>query len=311
VVTESIKQELMMKRGLLCIVIMAGAVATAAGEQQVGGGIASATIEQGPGGVNIVRPRMAVESRITKNAPYSGEAISEFVQTLSDGNRITRRTVTKTFRDSEGRTRREQTITNFSTGAEMISILIGDPVAGVSYVLEPDTRTAHREQQLVATVMPGARGGGAGAAVGGGGRGGVAVRTYGHDGAVVTTMPAQAPTPATGQAGIKVAEPGATTEQLGQKVIEGVMAEGTRTTTIIAAGAIGNEQPIKVVSEQWFSPDLQVLVSTRHSDPRSGETVYRLVNIVRGEPDRALFEVPADYTIRESRMRQPMMKSPE
>jgi hypothetical protein len=297
-----------MKRGMLCIMAMVGAVATVAGQPPAGGGVASATIEQAPGGVNIVRPRMAVESRITKNAPYSGEAISEFVQTLSDGNRISRKTVTRTFRDSEGRTRREQTITNFANGAEMVSILIGDPVAGVSYVLEPDTRTAYREQQLVATAMPGARGGGV-AVAGGGGRGGSAVRSYGPDGAVVTTVPAQAP-----QAAVKVPEPGATTEQLGQKVIEGVMAEGTRTTTIIAAGTIGNEQPIKVVSEQWFSQDLQVLVSTRHSDPRSGETVYRLVNIVRGEPDRALFEVPVDYTIKESRMRQPrepMMKSPE
>jgi hypothetical protein len=297
-----------MKRGMLCIAVMAWASATVAGQQRGGGGMA-ATIEQTPSGV-VVRPRMAVESRITKNAPYSGEAISEFVQTLSDGNRISRKTVTRTFRDSEGRTRREQTITNFANGAEMVSIMIGDPVAGVSYVLEPDTRTAYREQQLVATAMPGARGGGGGVAVaGGGGRGGSAVRSYGPDGAVVTTMPAQAP-----QAGVKVPEPGATTEQLGQKVIEGVMAEGTRTTTIIAAGTIGNEQPIKVVSEQWFSQDLQVLVSTRHSDPRSGETVYRLVNIVRGEPDRALFEVPVDYTIKESRMRQPrepMMKSPE
>ena len=79
------------------------------------------------------------------------------------------------------------------------------------------------------------------------------------------------------------------------------MAEGSRTTTTIAAGKIGNAQAIKVVSESWFSPDLQVLVMTRHSDPRSGETVYRLTNIIRGEQDRSLFEVPADYTIQDRR----------
>jgi hypothetical protein len=306
-----------MKRGMLSVMMMAGMVtATGAGQQPQGSGsVAAVAVADGqvPASANIVRPRMAVESRITKNAPYSGEAISEFVQTLSDGNRITRKTVTKTYRDSEGRTRREQTITNWANGMEMTSIMIGDPVAGVSYVLEPDTRTAYREQQLVATAMPGARGGGGGgvAVAGGGGRGGSAVRSYGPDGAMVTTLPAQAPPAVSGQAGVKVEQPGAKTEQLGQKMIEGVMADGTRTTTIIAAGAIGNEQPITVVSEQWFSPDLQVLVSTRHSDPRSGDTVYRLVNIVRGEQDRSLFEVPADYTIKEPRMRQPMMKSPE
>lgn len=301
-----------MKRGIACLMVVAGLASVAAQQRGGGGGIASATIEtQGPG-TTMIRPRMAVESRITKNAPYSGEAVSEFVQTLSDGNRITRKTVTKTYRDSEGRTRREQTITNFANGSETTTILIGDPVAGVSFVLEPETRTAYREQQIVARTVPpgeagvpGARGGG------GGGRGGAGVRSYGPDGAVVTTLPTPVPPVVPGGAGFRVPDPGATTEQLGQKTIEGVLAEGTRTTTIIPAGTIGNEQPIKVISEQWFSPDLEVLVSTRHSDPRNGETVYRLVNIVRGEQDRGLFEVPADYTIKESRMRTPMMKQPQ
>ena len=97
-------------------------------------------------------------------------------------------------------------------------------------------------------------------------------------------------------------------EELGTQTVEGVAATGTRTTTTIAAGAIGNLQPIKVVSEQWFSTDLQVLVLTKHSDPRSGDTTYRLVNIVRAEPDRSLFTVPPDYTIKGSGIRQPALK---
>jgi hypothetical protein len=86
-----------------------------------------------------------------------------------------------------------------------------------------------------------------------------------------------------------------TRQDLGQRMIEGVNALGTRTTTTIPTGAIGNEQPIRIVSEEWFAPDLQVLVMTKHSDPRSGETTYMLSNIIRAEPDRSLFEVPADY----------------
>lgn len=304
-----------MKRGILCVAVIAGAVATVTAQQRGGGGMtatAGAGETQVPSSMNIVRPRMAVESRITKNAPYSGEAVNEFVQTLSDGNRITRKTVTKTYRDSEGRTRREQTITNWSTGTETTTIMIGDPVAGLSFVLEPETRTAYRETQIVARAVPSTDMPAPGARGGGGGRGGAAVRSYGPEGSVVTTLPTPVPPGgAGGVAGVKVPDPGATTEQLGQKIMEGVPADGTRTTTIIPAGTIGNEQPIKVISEQWFSQDLQVLVSTRHSDPRSGETVYRLVNIVRGEQDRSLFEVPADYTIKESRMRQPLMKHPE
>ena len=89
-------------------------------------------------------------------------------------------------------------------------------------------------------------------------------------------------------------------EDLGQQVIEGVLATGTRMTTTIPAGSIGNEQPILVVSEQWFSLDLKVLVMTKHSDPRSGENTYRLTNITQTEPARSLFEVPADYTLKDS-----------
>ena len=81
---------------------------------------------------------------------------------------------------------------------------------------------------------------------------------------------------------------------------EGVEAEGTRTTETIPAGEIGNEQPIQIVSERWYSPELQVVVMSKHSDPFVGETIYRLTNIVRGEPSRALFEVPVDYTLKES-----------
>ena len=90
------------------------------------------------------------------------------------------------------------------------------------------------------------------------------------------------------------------TEALGKQVVEGVEAEGTRTTLTIPAGEIGNTLPIDVVDESWYSPQLQMPVMTRHHDPRSGDNVFRLTNINRAEPDRSLFEVPADYTIVEN-----------
>jgi len=89
-------------------------------------------------------------------------------------------------------------------------------------------------------------------------------------------------------------------DQLGKQIIEGVEAEGTRTTVTIPAGEIGNERPIEIVSERWYSPELQLVVMTRHSDPRFGETTYKLTNINRTEPAKTLFEVPADYTIKAS-----------
>jgi len=74
---------------------------------------------------------------------------------------------------------------------------------------------------------------------------------------------------------------------------------GTRTTRTIAAGAIGNDQPIEVVSETWYSPNLQMVVMSKHSDPQIGETTYKLTNIQQAEPAHSLFEVPANYTVRE------------
>src|SRR2546428_519360 len=91
----------------------------------------------------------------------------------------------------------------------------------------------------------------------------------------------------------------AKTESLGTQAIEGLQAEGTRTTFTIPAGQIGNDRPIDIVDERWYSPDLQVVVLSKHSDPRMGEHVYRLTNITRAEPARTLFEVPSDYTVTE------------
>ena len=86
-------------------------------------------------------------------------------------------------------------------------------------------------------------------------------------------------------------------EKLPDRNIEGVLATGVRRTTTIAKGAIGNEQPIKIVSEEWTSPELQILVLTDYTDPRTGRSTYRLLKISRLEPDAALFQVPADYTV--------------
>ena len=97
---------------------------------------------------------------------------------------------------------------------------------------------------------------------------------------------------------------------LEHKTLEGVAVEGRKTTTVIPAGKVGNELPITVVSEEWRSPELNLLVLTRHSDPRTGESSYRLQNIIRAEPDPSLFMVPPDYTVRETGIRrmEPLQK---
>ena len=91
--------------------------------------------------------------------------------------------------------------------------------------------------------------------------------------------------------------PGATTA-LGSREFDGVRADGSRTSWTIAAGKIGNEKPIEIFSERWHAPDLMLVVQTRYVDPRTGENSYRLTNLKRGEPDAALFKLPADYELR-------------
>ena len=88
-------------------------------------------------------------------------------------------------------------------------------------------------------------------------------------------------------------------EDLGEQMIEGVRAHGTREKRTIAVGEIGNDRPIEVSSETWYSDELQTIVLSKRSDPRVGDSEYRLTNISRVEPAASLFEVPAGYTVKE------------
>ena len=210
-----------------------------------------------------------IETQLVKGAPYSAEIVSESVQTLADGNRIVNRRTSRVYRDGLGRVRREE---DRPAGSPMVSIT--DPVAGTSFTLDAANRTAREAPAVLYTFS-----------------------------AKTSTQPfefsvAGLPLRQTA-AGYRARAGGGETveEKLPDRSIEGVLATGIRRTTTIAKGAIGNEQPIKIVSEEWTSPELQILVLTDHNDPRTGRSTYRLLKISRLEPDPALFQVPADYTI--------------
>jgi hypothetical protein len=242
--------------------------------------------------------RAPIELRLVKGAPYSAETTSESVQTLVDGNRIVQRFTGRVYRDSEGRVRREE-----DRGSGSPTISITDPVANVSYSLDPDTRTAWQ------TPTP------AGLGVAGVFRARVGSLQAHFENFPPNPDPQPLPDPFLGAVPpplkgdlLTLLDPGRRgdlsgeqrSESLPPRLIEGVQAQGVRRTTTIPAGVIGNEQPIVVVAEEWFSPDLQTLVLTERSDPRVGTSTYRVINIVRIEPDRSLFEVPSDYTIQKS-----------
>jgi len=261
---------------------------------------------------------MAFEMKSVPNAPYQGEAVTESVMTLADGNRIVKKTATRVYRDSAGRTRKE----TVGPDGQVTSVFITDPVGKTNYTLDPASQTASRMAVYYFTHTssePAATGGTTAHAAVHPAGGTVAVTTSSGAGGATWTAATGTTTSMTqgreieksivvtaGQGGaVKVVEgfnlaKDVVKEELGEQTIEGILATGTRTTSTIAAGVLDNEQPIRIVSEEWFSPELQVLVMTKHSDPRVGETTYRLVNVSRTEPAKSLFELPAGYTIKAS-----------
>jgi hypothetical protein len=220
-----------------------------------------------------------------KASPFSAESINESSQTLADGNRIVNRQVTKLYRDSEGRERREMSIG--PDGKDQI-VMISDPVAETSYTLHPGDKTAEKMPRAQLTLhTAGVEAGAAGVAIGGDVLINAAPRTM-----IINKQVQLLSAP--------VAGPPGNEESLGAKTIEGVMAQGTRIRNTIPAGQIGNEKPIETITETWYSPDLKMTVLSETSDPRMGKTVMKLANISRSEPPRSLFEVPADYTVVQS-----------
>ena len=232
---------------------------------------------QGPGGpprhgnMDFIAHEM-MSSKPVKGVPFAADAVTTTTQALPNGTHINRTASASLYRDSEGRTRREEhSLTGVLASSLSASthgrqtVFIHDPVAQASYVLNPAKKTA----QKMAFAPHQGRGTSAGA---------------GQEG---TASAAEA------EASWRVVK----TDSLGTQVIDGIQVEGTRHTMTIPAGAIGNDQAIESVTERWYSPDLQVVVKIVRTDPRFGQTVYQLSNIRRGEQPASLFEVPSDFTV--------------
>jgi hypothetical protein len=218
---------------------------------------------------------------VVKNAPFSAVVTTETNMVLQDGNHIRQTSTLHLYRDTEGRTRREQSLNNVGGLANNTNlptvVFINDPVGGVNYVLNASSKTAAKsvgQAMGEGRGQPGSRGGRMRSGPAGGGP-----------------------------------LPNVKTESLGSKTLEGLTAEGTRTTVTIPAGQEGNEQPMQTVVESWYSPDLQTVVFSRRSDPRNGETVMRYTGISRTEPAHSLFDVPADYKTVDSEGRGPRTAS--
>ncbi|MBV9158765.1 MAG: hypothetical protein JO097_21075 [Acidobacteriaceae bacterium] len=238
--------------------------------------------EFGPIGITAA---MAGPMATVPGAPYSAQAVTRRVQVLADGNRIEQSTSGTVARDSQGRVRRDETLPGLGSGEGDTPhlVTIEDPVAGVHWMLDARTKTAIK--MPFAHMKTGS---------------GPFLPPPGPDKVFFFAGPA--PAEAGGQVVIKKQlspDSNVSKTELGTQTIEGVAAQGTRTTRTISAGSVGNEQPIVITTETWYSPDLKVLVMSKTEDPRMGETTYKLTNIQQSEPAANLFQVPDDYTVKD------------
>ena len=236
-------------------------------------------------------------TRSVPNAPFRADAETEFTQVLGDGNRIERRYSSTIARDSQGRTRREEEIALIGPlavdGPSPRLVTIVDAVAGYTYTLDENQRIAYRNPAVMTKV--------GGVHYTAAARGATAWVYEQHGPVELGDQAAKLSIAATPGRRVSAPDKAAskvTSESLGSRSIEGVTAEGTRTTSTIAAGVIGNVLPIEVVTERWYSRELQMAVLISRRDPRTGDSVYRLRNIVRSEPPSDLFTVPSDYQVR-------------
>jgi hypothetical protein len=205
----------------------------------------------------FIGAEMRFGDKVTKNAPFSAETIRIENKRLFDGSLIKSESKGSIYRDSEGRTRQEQPL---------------ESIAGYK-VLDNNNEPAKRV--FVVDVVSGES---------------FSLFKDTKTASKIKQLPYSPVTP-------KNEPKDAQKESLGTKKIDNLNAEGTRITIEIPVGQIGNDKPIFVVTEKWFSPELQMIIYSKHSDPFIGEVVFQLVNIKLGEPSADLFKIPNDYKI--------------
>ena len=221
--------------------------------------------------IEFVEFQGGLSDKVVTGAPFSATITTESTQALADGNQIRRTSTGSLARDSQGRTRRDMTMPAFGPWADSGKPAphvetVNDPVASARYVLDTDNKTA-RKMVVPANQWNSSR------------------------------------KPLESSGGRATEDSETVTTSLGTQMVGGISAEGTRTTRTIPAGQIGNVKPIVIVTERWYSPDLQMVVMTKRSDPRTGQASFQMTNIQRQEPAASLFQVPSDYTVTQGKTR--------
>ncbi len=271
------------------------------GEAGGGGGLAASTMHFIAAG--------NMDGKVVKGAPYSAEAITEMTRTLADGTRIVNKHTTQMARDKDGRTRRENNFANLSPFQSANAdaprmVTITDPVAREVFILNYNDKTARKIKMGEPAVFRSEK-------VEGNRKEiveekiHVSVSHKSEGGApppdVMFTIPdGPAPMGAVTAMRLPFDSKNSKSEKLPAQTMEGVRVEGTRNTHTIPAGSIGNDREIVSTNESWYSSDLQMVIFSKNTDPLVGETIYRVQNLRRAEPDPSLFKIPADFKLVEN-----------
>lgn len=216
-----------------------------------------------PPNARFVAAELRFGDKMIPGQPFSADVVIEDTRRLFDGTTVTKQRRGAIYRDSQGRTRREQPLEPVggfnivgSDNKPLSLVFINDFVGKTQTFLDLNNKVA-RTSRL-----------------------GPQPRPFEKD------QPKDAKT-----------------ESLGTRTIEGVRVEGTKTTFEIPVGHLGNDKPIAVITESWFSPELRVIVMSRHVDPLAGEHVFKLVNLRRGEPSAEFFSIPAGFRVEDNEPR--------
>lgn len=262
-------------------------------------------VQSGPvGGFSVA---MSGKVEVVKGHGYQADAVTETVQTLADGSHISHKMVASVARDAEGRTMRTETLDGMglwgSANDKQVKITtVFDPVAGTHTHWESNSKTAtvmpmpHMPDMTTGPVhFNGTEAG---------------VVTSGSfstedvvEGGPMSLGPGPGPDTVfvdgvhTMVHSASAASSNETKEELGTRMVEGIEAVGTRVTQVIPAGTIGNDKDLVSTRETWFSPELKIVVNSIRNDPRFGQIRYTLNNIQVSEPNPALFQPPAGYTL--------------
>lgn len=197
------------------------------------------------------------------NASFSSVVTTEWTKTLADGSTMTRENHRVVVRDSAGRIFQERR-TFVPKGAQ------AEPQVRWTEISDPLAHTKYfcRADSHVCTL-----------------------RAYYSPATEAAEMLS-----ADGQGKVILSR-----QDLGKSDVSGMEVVSTRETRTIEAGIVGNDRPISITKEFWYSPKLALNMLVKRNDPRSGAQTFTVTDLSLGEPDPKYFQVPAGFTVVDQR----------